>query len=167
MTAPAHGISVENEAGYPADAARLAEAARTVIVQEGADPASAVGIVISDDETVRRLNAEYRETDSVTDILSFPADPLPLALTAAMDEPPYLGDLIIAHPYAAAQAAALGHDLNDSLGLLVVHGTLHLLGYDHDTPENRAGMWAAQARALDALGISTALVPVLEDASHD
>ena len=66
-----------------------------------------------------------------------------------------------------AQAASLGHDASDSLTLLVAHGTLHLLGYDHDTPERRAEMWAAQERALTALGISLALVPGLEDAAHD
>jgi probable rRNA maturation factor len=167
MTTPAHGISVENEAGYAVDAARLAEAAQTVIRQHGIDPASEITIVIADDETVQGLNAEYRGVDSVTDVLSFPADPLPPELADEIGEAAYLGDIVIAYPYAMAQAASLGHDAADSLTLLVAHGTLHLLGYDHDTPERRAEMWAAQERALTALGISLALVPGLEDASHD
>jgi probable rRNA maturation factor len=167
MTVPAHGIRVENEAGYLIDAVQLTEAAQIVIVQQNADSASTVTIVIESDEAVRALNAEYRGVDSVTDVLSFPAAPLPPELAAELDEPPSLGDLVIAYPYASAQAAALGHPLHDSLKLLVVHGTLHLLGYDHDTPERRAEMWAEQARALDALGISPSLVPSLEDAAHD
>jgi len=86
-----------------------------------------------------------------------------------MDEDalPYLGDLIIAYPYALAQAQREGHDAMQSFSLLVVHGTLHLLGYDHDTLENRAEMWAAQETALMALGISTAIVPSLEGSIDD
>ncbi|MEO1646460.1 MAG: rRNA maturation RNase YbeY, partial [Chloroflexota bacterium] len=75
-------------------------------------------------------------------------------------------DLIIAFPYTQAQAKRLGHDINDTLALLVIHGTLHLLGYDHDTPENRAEMWSVQANTLSAMGISDAIVPALEDADH-
>jgi probable rRNA maturation factor len=167
MTTLGHGISVENEAGSAVDAARMAEAAQTVLQQHGIDPASEITVVIADDETVRKLNAEYRGVDSVTDVLSFPADPLPPELAGEIDDAPYLGDIVIAYPYATAQAASLGHDASDSLTLLVAHGTLHLLGYDHDTPERRAEMWAAQERALTALGISLALVPGLEDAAHD
>ena len=167
MTTPGHGISVENDAEYVVDAAPLAKAAQAVIYQHGINPASEVTIVVTDNETVRKLNVEYRGVDSVTDVLSFPADPLPPELANEIDEAPYLGDIIIAYPYATAQAVALGHNATDSLTLLVAHGTLHLLGYDHDTPERRAEMWAAQERALTALGISLALVPGLEDAAHD
>ena len=167
MTTPAHGISVENEAGYTVNASRLAEAAQTVIRQQGTDPASEMTIVIADNDTVQGLNAEYRGVDSVTDVLSFPADPLPPELASEIGEAAYLGDIVIAYPYATAQAAALGHDAADSLTLLVAHGTLHLLGYDHDTSENRAQMWAAQELALQALGIPLTLVPGLEDAPHD
>lgn len=167
MTTRGHGISVENESGYAVDAARMAKAVQTVIHQHGIDPLSEVTIVVADDETVRNLNAQYRGVDSVTDVLSFPADPLPPELAGEIGEAPYLGDIVIAYPYATAQAAALGHDAADNLTLLVAHGTLHLLGYDHDTPERRAKMWAAQEHALIALEISLALVPGLEDASHD
>jgi probable rRNA maturation factor len=167
MTTPAHGISVENDAGYPLDAARLVEAAQTVMRQQGIDATSEMTIVIADNDTVQGLNAEYREVDSVTDVLSFPADPLPAELASEIGQAAYLGDIVIAYPYATAQAASLGHDVADSLSLLVAHGTLHLLGYDHDTPERRAEMWAAQELALKALGIPLALVPGLEDAPHD
>jgi probable rRNA maturation factor len=109
------------------------------------------------------VNRQFRGIDAPTDVLSFPADEPPIEID---DEPPYLGDLIIAYPYASEQAARQGHTLSDSLSLLVVHGTLHLLGYDHDTPEHRAEMWAAQDAALTALGISTAIVPALEGGDH-
>lgn len=167
MTTPAHGISVENESEYVVNSARLTEAALMVIRQQDVDPASEMTIVIADNDIIQGLNAEYRGVDSVTDVLSFPADPLPSGLVGEIGEPTYLGDIVIAYPYAAAQAASLGHDLMDSLTLLVAHGTLHLLGYDHDTPEHRAEMWDAQDRALLALGVSPALVPGLEDTAHD
>jgi probable rRNA maturation factor len=167
MTTPAHGISVENDGGYPLDAARLVEAAQTVMRQQGIDPASEMTVVVADNDVVQSLNAEYRGVDSVTDVLSFPADPLPAELASEIGEAAYLGDIVIAYPYATRQAVSLGHDVADSLSLLVAHGTLHLLGYDHDTPERRAEMWAAQELALMALGIPLALVPGLEDAPHD
>jgi probable rRNA maturation factor len=74
---------------------------------------------------------------------------------------------VIAFPYASAQAAREGHHLGDSLSLLVVHGTLHLIGYDHDTPAARAAMWAAQEAALRALDVPLEIVPALEGEHGD
>jgi probable rRNA maturation factor len=65
----------------------------------------------------------------------------------------YLGDIIISLPYAARQAAAAGHKTESELQLLAVHGTLHLLGYDHAIPEEKAAMWDAQTAALTQLGL--------------
>ncbi|MHB8627262.1 MAG: rRNA maturation RNase YbeY [Aggregatilineales bacterium] len=112
---------------------------------------SALTVVIAADEYVGDLNKQFRGVDAPTDVLSFPADappPQPDWIDAEDEEPPYLGDLIIAYPYTVRQANELGHALDDELTLLVIHGTLHLLGYDHDTPENQDEMWAAQAEAL-------------------
>jgi len=168
MTAPAHGIDVQNEAGYPVDPQTLIRAALTVLAQEGENPASAISIVITDNAGVAELNRDFRGIDSPTDVLSFPADPLPPELADQLgDEAPYLGDLIIAYPYALSQAEREHHPPSDSFMLLVVHGTLHLLGYDHNTPETRAEMWSAQDTALLRLGISLSLVPALEEARHD
>lgn len=157
-------IDIQNEADYPVDETRLCEAVQTVLAGQNADPESAISVVIGDDAHITALNQQFRGIDAPTDVLSFPAEPLPDELRG--DEPPYLGDLVIAYPYAMAQAEREGHDTGDSLALLVIHGTLHLLGYDHDTPENRAEMWAAQEKALRQLGISPDIVPALEDAPH-
>jgi probable rRNA maturation factor len=159
-------VEITNEAHYEVDTAALTQAVETVLAQHAADPESTIAIVLTHDADIAELNRRYRGVDGPTDVLSFPSD-LPEELAAELEEPPYLGDLMIAYPYASAQAAKHGHPLLDSLGLLVVHGTLHLLGYDHNTPEARAEMWAAQERALLALGISPAIVPTLEDAPHD
>ena len=152
-------VDVQNDAAYACDSARLQEAAKVVLSKHNADPDTSLSIVITDDAHVAALNLQFRGMDAPTDVLSFPADAPPIAIP---DEPPYLGDLVIAYPYAASQAERAGHNLDDSLSLLVVHGTLHLLGYDHDTDANRAKMWAAQEAALKILNISPNIVPKLE-----
>jgi probable rRNA maturation factor len=156
-------IEVLNEKQFPVDEARLIEAAATVLRQHDEDADTGMTIVIEDNEAITELNRQFRQIDAPTDVLSFPVDEIPLD----EDEPPYIGDLVIAHPYATAQAEREGHPLGDSFALLVIHGTLHLLGYDHDTPENRAEMWEAQEKALLALGVSPTLVPSLEGALED
>lgn len=156
-------IEVQNDHGYAVSEAHLTAAVTEVLAAHSAPLDAAVTIVIADDETVAGLNKQYRGVDAPTDVLSFPAAAPPMAFPG---EPAHLGDLVIAYPYALAQARRLGHALEDSLALLVVHGTLHLLGFDHDTETSRAAMWSAQAQALTALGISTDIVPALEESTH-
>ena len=153
-------IEIVNDAGYDVDEARLQEAAALVLARHEGNTESDVTIAITDDESITELNRQYRDVEGPTDVLSFPMDAMP-------GDVPYLGDLVIAYPYASAQATREGHTLDDSLTLLVVHGMLHLLGYDHDTPERRADMWTAQEAALIALGIPVEIVPALEDGVHD
>lgn len=131
---------------------RVTEAIRHVLSRHEVEEGSAVTVVITNDDEVRRLNAQFRGVDAPTDILSFPADSLPDEIED--EEAPYLGDLIIAYPYAARQAQEAGHALDDDLMLLAIHGTLHLLGHDHDNPANQEKMWAEQAEALAAMGIT-------------
>jgi probable rRNA maturation factor len=118
----------------------------------GLDPTSELSIVIANDEFVRELNAQHRKIDKTTDVLSFPADPLPPEI--ADQEAAYLGDLVIAYPYSLQQAVAHGHRPQDEFALLVVHGLLHLVGYDHDTPESQAEMWEQQAAILQKLKVA-------------
>lgn len=152
-------VTIQNQGVYTIPQTRLQAAIQAVLTQETAAAGTSVTVVITDDAQVRALNKQYRQVDAPTDVLSFPAEQ-----PALPDDPtpPHAGDLIIAYPYTAAQAAQYGHDLADTLVLLVIHGTLHLLGYDHDTPANRATMWTAQAKALQSLGVDTAIVPALE-----
>jgi len=121
-----------------------------------------VAVVVTDDACVQRLNRDYRGVDAPTDVLSFAAqegDDLDaiFAPEAAEEIDHYLGDLILAWPYAAAQAARYGYPMQTELQLLVVHGCLHLLGYDHDTDENQAEMWAVQQAILNSLGVTVDL----------
>jgi probable rRNA maturation factor len=156
-------IDVADETGPPVDLQRLQTAAETVLRAEDVEPGCGLTVVITTDEAVAELNMRFRGVDAPTDVLSFPSGATGGAL---FDEPPYLGDVVIALPYACRQAEREGHDIGDSLALLVIHGILHLTGYDHDTPANRAAMWQAQKAALQTLGISPEIVPALES-EHD
>ncbi len=146
-------IELINESEMALDEARLHAAVEQVLRQEAAPAGASLSLVISGNDTVQALNRQYRGIDAPTDVLSFPSG------ESLSGPAPYLGDILIAYPYAAAQAEREGHDLTQSLMLLALHGTLHLLAYDHDTPEAQAAMWAAQDRALTALDLPLTLVP--------
>ncbi len=110
-----------------------------------------LSIVITDEETVQALNREYRGVDAPTDVLSFPmleGTPPEGVPPTPEEEVTYLGDVVIALPVAERQAREYGHSLQEELRLLTVHGVLHLLGYDHATPEEEARMWARQEAIL-------------------
>lgn len=150
-------IDVQNERGFAVNDKRLIAAALATLDAMNAAADAGLTVVITGDDDVQALNRQYRGMDSVTDVLSFPTDS-----PSFPGEAPYLGDLVIAYPYARAQADRAGQSCDDGLALLVVHGTLHLLGQDHDTPENRATMWGHQGQILAALGIDPDVVPLLE-----
>lgn len=156
MTSSVHFL---NETDRDVDPAPLVEAVRATLRLYGDEEAQggSVTIVLAEDDRVRALNREFRGVDSVTDILSFPA--LPHGIDAEEAGP---GDLVVALPWTFRQAQLAGHEPAQDLMLLMVHGTLHLLGHRHDTGRERSVMWAAQAQVLDALGLSAELVPALE-----
>lgn len=106
-------------------------------------------IVLTDDRQLHELNREYLDVDSPTDVLSFPASELDPETDSV-----YLGDILISIPRAAEQAQAAGHPLEAEVQLLTVHGTLHLLGYDHASDEEKNVMWNEQAKVLERLGLS-------------
>jgi probable rRNA maturation factor len=131
------------------DSAILQRARLELSVQEtlrlvGASPESGITILISDDDQLRQLNCQFLGIDEPTDVLSFPAGYVDPDTNTT-----YLGDVIISYQRATQQATEAGHPAEDELRLLAVHGTLHLLGYDHATLEDEAKMWKAQADILE------------------
>jgi len=99
-----------------------------------------LGIVITDDDTIRQLNRDYRDLDESTDVLAFhmPSSPLEgqeLSFISPPDSIKHLGEIVISYPQAVKQATEQGHNKTDELVVLMIHGVLHLLGYDHDLPE--------------------------------
>ena len=106
-------------------------------------------IVLTDDAQLHKLNRDYLGIDAPTDVLSFPASE-----TDPETGRRYLGDILISVPRAGEQARAAGHALEAEVQLLAVHGTLHLLGFDHAEAGEKARMWKAQAEVLERLGLS-------------
>lgn len=132
----------------------LEKAAQAVLRHQAVVDQVDLSIIISDDDQLRQLNLQFRDVDAPTDVLSFPAgyvDPENGAI--------YLGDVLISCPRAAAQASAAGHSLMAEIQLLVVHGILHLLGYDHAEADEQERMWAAQDEILQQLGIGDIFIP--------
>ena len=133
------------------------------------DMAEDVGldVAVTDEATVRALNREHRGLDEATDVLSFPfSDHAAQARyygaikrrrtpTSDFVVPPtearLLGEVVIAFPYAQRQAVVAGHSVRDELALLLTHGILHLLGYDHLELEDEQRMWAETERLLALL----------------
>lgn len=116
-------------------------------------PDADLTLLLTGDPEIQALNRDYLGHDTPTDVLSFPADE-PDPETGRR----YLGDIIISVPRATEQASARGHALEAEVQLLIVHGVLHLLGHDHAEADEKARMWAAQAKALQTLGISPSIV---------
>ena len=126
----------------------LESAARTTLEQQSA-PDDDITIVLTDDDQLHELNLDYLGIDAPTDVLSFPASESDPETGAH-----YLGDILISVHRAEQQAQAAGHSLQAEVQLLVVHGTLHLLGHDHVDAEQKARMWAAQTEVLKRHGLS-------------
>ncbi len=108
-----------------------------------------ITIVLTNDAQLHELNRDYLGVDAPTDVLSFPASESDPETGST-----YLGDILISIPRAAQQAQAAGHPVAAEVQLLVVHAVLHLLGYDHAEAEEKARMWAEQAKVLERLGLA-------------
>jgi probable rRNA maturation factor len=141
-------IQTELENIFASSRELIARAATAAL--ESGDAHGDVCILITDAEEIQTLNRNYRKTDRVTDVLTFPAWEGE-AILCPKDE--YLGDIAICYERAQEQAAEYGHSLERELAFLAVHGALHLLGYDHMTPVDEKKMFAKQREILCGLGL--------------
>lgn len=132
-------------------AKRACVACAAILAAEGAD-ASALALTFVGGQRIRALNRAYRGIDRATDVLSF-SQREGEALAAPPGAEPLLGDVVVALTLAARQARAFGHSLEREAAFLAVHGTLHLLGYDHQTPPEEAVMMARAEAVLGPLGL--------------
>lgn len=108
-----------------------------------------ISLLLADDAAVRELNRAWRGKDKPTNVLSFPANPAP-----GQPGPQPLGDVALAFETLAREAEAEGKTLADHAAHLIVHGVLHLLGYDHETDAEAEDMEALEIKALARLGIA-------------
>ena len=136
-----HEIYVSREVknmGHPNAAALIKKAAAMALDAEGIDRPCIISVMLTDEEGIRRVNAEFRGIDRATDVLSFPLN----ELTPGAFDPErcecdpetgavMLGDMMISIPRCAAQGEEFGHGFEREIMYLTVHSVLHLLGYDH------------------------------------
>jgi probable rRNA maturation factor len=131
-------------------ARRAARAAAAVAPRTGK---SDLCLVLANDRSVRRLNRQWRGKDKPTNVLSFPSGESRHDLASVAASLP-LGDVIIAYGVTAAEAAKQGKTLNAHLVHLIVHGVLHLLGYDHERDAEAERMEALEIKILRRLGVA-------------
>ena len=141
---------------------KLVRNAAEAAIAESAFPQLAAGsraveisVLLTGNDKVRDLNAEYRGKHKPTNVLSFPmAEPDDLRGTTIAGPELLLGDIIVAHGVCEAEASDKGVSLEDHAAHLLVHGTLHLLGYDHHEESDAEDMEQREVRALARLGIA-------------
>lgn len=139
------------------------EVAREVLKADGITREINVGLTLVTPERIQEINNAYRKVDTVTDVLSFPlvAGRLREKQTAELvggfdpeDGTLSLGDILINPVRVREQAAEYGHSEKREMGYLIAHGMLHLLGYDHETDEERAVMRELEEQALAKIGLT-------------
>ncbi len=144
-------IDLDNQTTLPVDIEALDKIAESLSSKE-------VELIITDDTTMRELNAEYRDKDSITDVLSFPMD-APFTEQSIFGMP--LGSIIIAESFVKEKAAAFGHTIQDELSLLFIHGMLHLLGFDHEIDDGE--MRAREKELIEQFDLPKSLIVRTEE----
>ncbi|MDT0270764.1 rRNA maturation RNase YbeY [Streptomyces sp. DSM 44915] len=145
-------IEVNNESGQPLDERALLDIARYALARMRIHPLSELSVIAVDAAAMERLHVQWMDLPGPTDVMSFPMDEL--RPPAKDDEEPVqglLGDVVLCPEVAAEQgrAAPTRHSMDTELQLLTVHGVLHLLGYDHEEPAERAEMFGLQQAIVD------------------
>jgi probable rRNA maturation factor len=126
-----------------------------VLVSDNAPPDVEISLVITGQERIQELNREYRGKDQPTDVLSFAMSEEKEGEAEAFIGPPdgliHLGEVIISYPQAVLQAAESQHSIKKEMAALIVHGVLHIQGYDHEKPELEPAMKAREMQLTQLL----------------
>jgi len=138
----------------------LQSVAEQALVTQDADSRVELGLVIANQERVQQLNRSYLGKDEPTDVLAFSMLPEPLVTgkseaSSPFAQPPdgvlHLGEVIISYPQAVIQAEEHQHSIKKEIAILVIHGVLHLLGYEHDKPELERQMKTREKEILSCI----------------
>ena len=140
-------IDLNNESGVEVDEQRLVQLARFAMDQLRIHPQAELSILLVDEKTMADYHVRFMDLPGPTDVLSFPMDELRPGDGRTVMEG-VLGDIVICPWVAAQQALAAGHSTMEEMMLLTIHGILHLLGYDHATPEQERQMFGLQRQLL-------------------
>jgi probable rRNA maturation factor len=156
MFEPEINISIKRNMDLPVDKNWLERIARRVLEDESITSSAEMGLLITDSKTIQKLNRIYRGQDKPTDVLAFQMTPdMNQEPEGSFVSPPdgirHLGEVVISYPQAVKQAQEQGHGVTRELALLIVHGILHLLGYDHELPEEEQKMRDKENEILSLL----------------
>jgi probable rRNA maturation factor len=146
------GIRVEDEFRASVDGGWVKKIVRQILKADGVVPPYEVSLVFTDSSTVKQLNRDYRGVDEPTDVLAFymlPHEGSASSFALPPDGVTRLGEVIISYPQAIVQAEEHGHSPERELALLIIHGILHLLGYDHEEPEKESKMRVRERELLE------------------
>ncbi len=143
-------IDLNNESGVTVDEQRLLRLARFVLEELRMHPQCELSILLVDEDTMAQYHQRYLGLPGPTDVMSFPMDELRPGREG--EEPPLglLGDVVLCPTVTAAQAAASGRTPETEADYLLVHGMLHLLGYDHAEPHEETEMFSLNDRLIQA-----------------
>jgi probable rRNA maturation factor len=145
-------IEVLNESGAEVDEQALLNVARHALDALGVS--GELSLMLVDEERMTELHVRWMDLEGPTDVMSFPMDELDLrgarraGVSLRSSEENLLGDIVLCPSVAARQASDAGHDVADELALLTTHGVLHLLGYDHEEPDEHTEMFGLQAELM-------------------
>jgi len=138
-------VQIANRFQADVGAKMLRRVAAEVLRQEGVEEGTEMSLIITSDEAIQELNLRFRGVDAPTDVLAFGMGDEGGFVTAP-ESFPYLGDVVISYERAIAQAEEWGHSIAEELKLLIVHGILHLLGYDHEEEADAQKMREREAQ---------------------
>lgn len=122
--------------------------------QQGLPHDLVIGLTFTGDDEIRAINNEYRGIDRATDVLSFPLYERDDEIELLEGELAPFGDIVLSVPHAQAQAAEYGHSVEREVCYLIVHGLMHLAGYDHIEADDKAEMRAEEEKLLGAIGVT-------------
>ena len=131
---------------------KIERVAEICLQEEEIDPKAEIGLMFVDNEQIREMNKTYRDKDSATDVLSFPMYEADEAIDD--EDEILLGDIVISLERAAEQAEEYGHSLEREVMYLLVHGLLHLAGYDHMEDDEKKEMRKREEELLTVIGAS-------------
>ncbi|MFK4789610.1 rRNA maturation RNase YbeY [Microbacterium sp. ZW T5_56] len=143
-------IEINNESGVEIDETVLLRLSVNNLAQLHISPDADIAIVLVDEGAMEALHVQWMDEPGPTDVLSFPMDELRPGTPDRPTDPGLLGDIVLCPQVAETQAAQAKHSLMDELILLTTHGTLHLLGFDHATPDEEREMFGLQRELIAA-----------------
>jgi probable rRNA maturation factor len=141
-------VDINNESGFEVDEAAVQRLASFALGAMHVHPDTDIAILLVDEATIEQLHVQWMDEPGPTDVLSFPMDELRPGSADQQTPAGLLGDIVICPAVAEGQAAAAGHSTAQEIHVLLVHGVLHLLGFDHAIPEEEAEMFGLQRDIL-------------------